>query len=73
MLHASNYLTVGDATCLKFVPLLADSLVLQTKTGSRLWEGLKVLHRHPCFLLNTFGCVPIQATVGAFTFWGPKV
>jgi len=39
----------------------------------RLWNEVKILHRHPCFVLNTFATTPIQAAVGAFTFWGPKV
>lgn len=38
-----------------------------------LWGDLAVLHRHPVFLLNTFAFAPIQAALGAFSFWGPKV
>lgn len=53
--------------------LSADPKAVGTSSLGRFWKELQVLHRHPCFVLNTFGCVPIQATVGAFTFWGPKV
>ena len=33
---------------------------------------MHVLHKHPVFLLNAWGYVPIQACLGAFTYWGPK-
>lgn len=39
---------------------------------SVLIHDMKILHRHPVFLLNAWGYVPIQACLGAFTYWGPK-
>ena len=41
-------------------------------SGSVLMHDMKILHRHPVFLLNAYGYVPIQACLGAFTYWGPK-
>lgn len=38
-----------------------------------LGKELKVLHRQPVFLANAWGFVPVQACLGVFTFWGPKV
>lgn len=41
-----------------------------------LWDlgrELKVLHNQPVFLANAWGFVPVQACLGVFTFWGPKV
>ncbi|KAK9823059.1 hypothetical protein WJX81_005352 [Elliptochloris bilobata] len=37
-----------------------------------LWYEVRVLHRHPVFLANIWAYVPIQAVLGALTFWGPK-
>lgn len=34
---------------------------------------LRVLHSQPVYLANTWGFVPVQACLGVFTFWGPKV
>jgi hypothetical protein len=31
-----------------------------------------VLHAHPVFLANIWAYVPVQALLGALTFWGPK-
>lgn len=38
-----------------------------------LWAELCILHRHPVFLAVCYGYVPVQAVLGTFTFWGPKV
>ena len=38
-----------------------------------LWRELVILHRQPVFMANCYGYVPVQATLGVFTFWGPKV
>ncbi len=50
------------------------------KWHARLVDGwkdlgteLKILHRQPIFLANAWGFVPVQACLGVFTFWGPKV
>ena len=32
-----------------------------------------MLHRQPMYLANNWGFVPVQAAIGVFTFWGPKV
>ena len=37
-----------------------------------LWYEICVLHRHPVFLANIWAYVPVQAVLGALTFWGPK-
>ena len=37
-----------------------------------LWYEVCVLHRHPVFLANIWAYVPVQAVLGALTFWGPK-
>lgn len=57
---------------------LAGVEVEKTETGEKpdsrsvLIHDMKILHRHPVFLLNAWGYVPIQACLGAFTYWGPK-
>ena len=40
---------------------------------SALWRELVILHRQPVFMANCYGYVPVQATLGVYTFWGPKV
>lgn len=37
-----------------------------------LWHEMRVLHQHPVFLTNVWAYVPVQAVLGALTFWGPK-
>ena len=32
-----------------------------------------MLHHQPMYLANNWGFVPVQAAIGVFTFWGPKV
>ena len=42
--------------------------------GTRvLWGEVQMLHRQPMYLANNWGFVPVQAAIGVFTFWGPKV
>ena len=42
--------------------------------GTRvLWGEVRTLHRQPMYLANNWGFVPVQAAIGVFTFWGPKV
>ena len=42
--------------------------------GTReLWGEVRMLHRQPMYLANNWGFVPVQAAIGVFTFWGPKV
>ncbi|KAK9843162.1 hypothetical protein WJX74_007798 [Apatococcus lobatus] len=52
----------------------ADKAGAGDTQGSRsvLLHDMRILHRHPVFLLNAYGYVPIQACLGAFTYWGPK-
>ena len=46
----------------------------RARAGCRgLWTELCILHRHPVFLAVCYGYVPVQAVLGTFTFWGPKV
>ena len=44
-----------------------------TKALQQLWANLASLHRHPVWLANIWGFVPVMALLGVFTFWGPKV
>lgn len=44
-----------------------------TRGTQELWQEIKALHRQPMYLANNWGFVPVQAALGVFTFWGPKV
>lgn len=60
--------------------MLAGKNTRKMSWRSRLIEAwkdlgteLKILHKQPVFLANAWGFVPVQACLGVFTFWGPKV
>ena len=44
-----------------------------TKGTRELWSEVKAINRQPMYLANNWGFVPVQAALGVFTFWGPKV
>lgn len=57
-----------------------EGKIVKAKWHARLVDGwkdlgteLKILHQQPVFLANAWGFVPVQACLGVFTFWGPKV